>query len=142
MSIWFQSPDLEDVNRYNKATLVEVLEITVTKMEKDHICGAMPVTSKTIQPHQMLHGGASCVLGETLGSIASNLCVDQAKFHAVGQHIEMSHIKAVPLNGHVHSKVTIIHLGSRTHIWDIKIFNENDQLVSSGKLTCAVIKKK
>jgi 1,4-dihydroxy-2-naphthoyl-CoA hydrolase len=99
----------------------------------------MPVDHRTVQPFGILHGGASVVLAETLGSMASFLCIKEAgKQHAVGLEINANHIRSVK-EGFVYGRVTPIHIGRSTHIWDIKITNEENKLVCISRLTVAIV---
>ncbi|OIQ18233.1 MAG: esterase [Bacteriovorax sp. MedPE-SWde] len=140
MSIWANELDLLKINEFNKNTLVSHLDISITKLEDDSIEGTMPVDQRTHQPFGVLHGGASCVLAESLGSIASNLCLDNTKFYAVGLEINANHVRPVR-DGIVRGVAQNIHLGKTTHIWDIKIYNEDDKLVCISRLTMAVVSK-
>ena len=99
----------------------------------------MPVDKRTHQPFGILHGGASVVLVETLGSIASFLCLpDPEKQHAVGLEINANHLRPVK-QGFVYGTVRPIHLGRTTHIWDIRITNEENKLVCISRLTVAIV---
>src|SRR5210317_547523 len=120
MSIWKNRPTIEQLNLLNKNTLAEHLDIVLTEMGENWLSGSMPVDKRTCQPHKRLHGGASCVLAETLGSIAANLTLDYPKEVAVGQSISTNHIKPVT-DGRVTGKASPVHLGKKTHIWQIEI---------------------
>ncbi len=100
----------------------------------------MPVDHRTIQPMGLLHGGASLVLAETLGSVASTLLIDLNTHYCVGLEINANHLKSVR-NGYVTGMATPIHLGKKTHVWDIRIHNEKDELVCISRLTVAIIQK-
>ena len=125
----------------SKNTMVEHLGIEFLELGKNFISAKMPVDHRTHQPMGLLHGGASIVLAETLGSVASSILVDMNKFHCVGLEINANHIKSAR-NGFVTGKATPIHLGKKTHVWDIKITNESDELVCVSRLTVAVIERK
>ena len=125
----------------SKNTMVEHLGIEFLELGKNFISAKMPVDHRTHQPMGLLHGGASIVLAETLGSVASSILVDMNKYHCVGLEINANHIKSAR-NGFVTGKATPIHLGKKTHVWDIKITNGNDELVCVSRLTVAVIEKK
>lgn len=120
--------------------MVAHLGIEYTEVGPDYVCGRMPVDHRTQQPLGILHGGASVVLAETLGSVGANLCIDPAKFYAVGLDINANHIKSAT-SGWVYGKATIVHAGKRTQVWEIKITNEEKQLVCISRLTMAVIEK-
>lgn len=139
--IWHNHLNLKDINDFNKNCMVGDLGIDITSFEKDELHAKMPVTSRVHQPFGILHGGASCVLAESLGSIASNLCIDQEKFYCVGLEINANHVRPVR-EGFVYAVAKNIHLGKTTHIWDIKITDENKKLVCVSRLTMAVVEKK
>ena len=97
----------------------------------------MPVNEKTRQPYGILHGGASCVLAETLGSIGGAFCVDMQTQIVVGLEINANHLRPAK-DGYVIGTARPIHLGRTTHVWDIKITNEKGDLVCISRLTLAV----
>lgn len=125
----------------SKNTMVEHLGIEFLEIGQNFISAKMPVDHRTIQPMGLLHGGASIVLAETLGSVASSILVDINKFHCVGLEINANHIKSAR-NGYVTGKAIPIHIGKKTHVWDIRIINENEDLVCVSRLTVAIIEKK
>ena len=98
----------------------------------------MPVDERTHQPHDILHGGASVALAETLGSVAAGLVVDPDKYRVVGQEINANHVRAVA-QGFVIGTARPIHIGKRSHVWEIRIVDEQDRLVCISRLTIAVI---
>lgn len=100
----------------------------------------MPVDERTKQPYGLLHGGASCVLAETLGSVASALIVDPEKFICVGLEINANHIRSAR-EGYVTGTCTPIHIGASTHVWDIRIHDEKEKLICVSRLTVAVLKR-
>ncbi len=103
MSIWFASPTIDDANRRMQPVLGGHLGIRFTEFGDDFLRGTMPVEPRTHQPMGILHGGASVVLAETLGSVAANYVVDPAKFYCVGQEINANHIRPVRSGaGHRH----------------------------------------
>lgn len=120
--------------------MVEALGIEFLELGKDFISAKMPVDHRTHQPMGLLHGGASVALAETLGSVASTLMVDMNKYNCVGLEINANHLKTAR-NGYVTGKAKPIHLGKKTHVWDIKIRNENNDLVCISRLTVAIIEK-
>lgn len=125
----------------SKNTMVEHLGMEFLELGENYITAKMPVDHRTHQPMGLLHGGASVALAETLGSVASSILLDMNKFHCVGLEINANHIKSAR-NGFVFGKVTPIHLGRKTHVWDIKITNESEELVCVSRLTVAVLEKK
>ncbi|MEQ8361094.1 MAG: hotdog fold thioesterase [Cytophagales bacterium] len=134
-------PSLEELNKINKGNMGEHLDIVYTDIGDDYLEGKMPVDNRTKQPFGLLHGGASVVLAETLGSLASQLSVDDKKQFCVGIEINANHIKGVR-SGYVTGKATSIHIGKKTHVWEIKIKDEQDDLVCISRLTVAVIDKR
>lgn len=132
---------LEIINQMSQNTLVEHLGIEIIELGKDFLIGKMPVDHRTHQPLGMLHGGASVVLAETLGSIAATLTVDPEKQYCVGLDINANHIKSAK-EGFVYGKTTPIHIGKKTQVWEIKITNESEQLVCISRITMAVLDRK
>ncbi len=100
----------------------------------------MPVDQRTKQPYGLLHGGASCALAETIGSVASQLVLDPNKFICVGLEINANHIRSAR-NGYVTGIAKPLHLGGTTHVWDIKIYDDAEQLICISRLTLAILKK-
>lgn len=117
--------------------MVGHLDINITEIGDDFIKGSMPVDHKTHQPMGLLHGGASCVLAETLGSIAASLSIDTDKYFAVGLEINANHIRSVK-SGLVEGIASPLHLGRSTQVWDIKIYSEDKKLVCTSRLTVAI----
>ena len=133
---------LDAIHSLSQNTISQHLGIEFTEVGADYLIARMPVDMRTHQPFGILHGGASVVLAETLGSIASYLCLkDPEKQRAVGLEINANHIRSVK-EGFVYGKVTPIHIGKSTQIWDIKITNEEDKLVCISRLTVAIIDAK
>ena len=133
------SISLDTVQSFSKNTIASHLGIEFTEIGADYIVAKMPVDHRTHQPFGILHGGASVVLAETLGSIASFLCLkDPDNQHAVGLEINANHLRSAK-EGFVYGKVTPIHVGRTTHIWDIKITNEENKLVCISRLTVAIV---
>lgn len=137
--IWKEAINLEQLND-TPEYLGSFLGIQFTDWTEGSLTATMPVNKKTHQPWGVLHGGASVVLAETIGSYASSLIVDLDKYNPVGLEINANHIRPVT-NGIVKGIGTPIHLGRKTHIWDIKIYNEQDKIVCSSRLTVAIIEK-
>lgn len=137
---WFKDYKLADVATLN-INMSKHLGMELTALTSDSIEGRMPVDHRTQQPFGMLHGGASCVLAETLGSIASNMMVDPNMEYAVGLSITANHLKSAK-DGYVRGIAKAAHIGRQTHVWDIEIFNEQNQKVCISRLTTAILKKK
>lgn len=131
---------VETLNKFSKNTMIEHLGIVFTEVGIDYISASMPVDHRHHQPYGLLHGGASVTLAETLGSIAAHACVDTSQFYTVGLEINANHIRAVR-SGVVTGTARAIHVGRSTHVWEIKIVNEQDQLTCVSRITMAVISK-
>lgn len=114
--------------------------IEFTELGPDFVKATMPVDHRTLQPFGLLHGGAGCVLAETLGSVASMLVIDPEKRSCLGIEINANHVRSAR-NGRVTGIVKPIHLGASTHVWDIRISDERNKLISISRLTVAVLKK-
>lgn len=123
----------------SEGTIAGHIGIVFTEVGEDYLVAKMPVDSRTMQPMRLLHGGASVVLAETLGSVASYLCLqDPEKQRAVGLEINANHVRAAH-NGDVFGKVTPLHLGRTTHIWEIRIATAEGKLVCISRLTVAIL---
>jgi len=131
---------LETLNKLSKNTMAGFLDISFTEIGDDYIKATMPVNSKTHQPYGLLHGGASAVLAETVGSTASMLCIDTEKQICVGIEINCNHIRGKK-DGIVTASVQQLHIGATTHVWDIKIRDEKEKLICVSRLTVAILKK-
>lgn len=141
MKIWKQEFTLEGLNNMSMNTLVENFDIKFVEYGDDYLVAEMPVTHKNVQPMRILHGGASVALAETVGSIASVLCLkDPMTNQAVGLDINANHLRSVPEGGKVRAKVTPIHLGRKTHVWHIDITNEANKSVCVSRLTMMIRK--
>ena len=138
MAIWFDNYKLENIRIMEKGTMMEHLEMEATELGEDFVRGKLKVTAKVLQPMGLLHGGASVALAESLGSIGANLVVDPSKFHCVGLDINANHLRGVR-DGYVYGEARPIHLGKTTHVWEIKLTNEEGKLVCISRLTMAVI---
>lgn len=139
MPIWFDpSITPEQVRPLARQTMVEHLGIEFTEIGEDHLKARMPVDHRTRQPYGLLHGGASVTLAETLGSMASALVIDRQRHYCVGLEINANHIRAAR-EGFVTGVARPLHLGKTTHVWDIRIFDEQDRLVCVSRLTVAII---
>jgi 1,4-dihydroxy-2-naphthoyl-CoA hydrolase len=131
----------EIINNISVNTMAEFLEIKFTEIGPDFLKATMPVGPKTHQPYGLLHGGASAVLAETAGSVASWMVIDTEHQICVGIEINCNHVRAKK-NGIVTATVTPLHIGTTTHVWDIKIHNEQEKLICVSRLTVAIRSKK
>lgn len=142
MSIWFKKDlSIENFNHLGKDTMGDYIGIEWTELGDNYLKATMQVDHRTKQPYGLLHGGASCVLAETIGSVASAMVVDHSKFLCVGLEINANHVRGVK-EGYVTGIASPLHLGSSTHVWDIKIYDEKEKLVCVSRLTVAVILRK
>ena len=142
MAIWFdKNVSLESLKTFGKGTMTEHLGVEWVELGMDFFKAKMPVDHRTIQPYGLLHGGASCVLAETIGSVASHLVIDPSVFYCVGIEINANHIRSAK-EGFVYGTCSPLHIGSSTHVWDIRITNEEEKLICISRLTVAIMKKK
>jgi 1,4-dihydroxy-2-naphthoyl-CoA hydrolase len=140
MSIWHIKPDLHRLNQAPHPHMGTFLDIEFTDIGDNHLTARMPVNEKTRQPYGILHGGASVVLAETVGSVASYLVVDHGKFLTVGQEINANHLRAVR-EGFVTATCTPLHIGGGSHVWDIRLKDDQGRLTCVSRLTVAVLSK-
>ena len=142
MSIWYNKElTLDAMRPLDANTMSEHLGIEWTEIGDNFVKAKMPVDNRTKQPYGLLHGGASCVLAETIASMASAMVVDHTKFACVGLEINANHVRSAR-EGYVTGIATPLHLGANTHVWDIKIYDELEKLVCVSRLTVAVIPRK
>ena len=141
MSLFNPGITVESLNQISANTLVSHLGIEFTSFGDDFIEAKMPVDARTQQPLGLLHGGASVTLAETLGSVAATCCINRDTQYCVGLDINANHIKSVK-TGYVFGTTKPIHIGKRTHVWEIKIANEQKELICISRITMAVIDKR
>ncbi len=140
--IWFKKEfSLQKLQAMSAGTMGEHIGIEFTEIGDDYLKATMPVDHRTRQPYGLLHGGASAALAETLGSVASSLVLDTNVFICVGLEINANHIRSAR-QGLVTGIAAPIHLGSSTHVWDIKIYDNRERLVCISRLTVAILKGK
>jgi 1,4-dihydroxy-2-naphthoyl-CoA hydrolase len=141
MSIWFdKNINIEKIKDFGKDTMAHFLGMEWTEIGNDFLEMSLPVNEKTRQPYGLLHGGASCVLAETVGSVASALVIDKEQFYCVGLEINANHVRGVK-EGFIKGRCTPLHLGRRTHVWDIRITDADKKLVCVSRLTVAILPK-
>ena len=131
---------LQQLNAIVPNTLLETLQISYTDVGEDYLTAKMPVNSKVYQPQGILHGGATVALAETVGSTASHLFIDTSKFAVKGLEISANHLKS-KVSGEVFATARPIHKGRTTHLWEIRVEDEDGSLISLCKLTTIVLKK-
>ena len=141
---WYKSYTLEELNELRACNMAQHIGISLIEIGDSYLCGTMPVDHRTAQPFGILHGGASCVLSETLGSIAAWMCVDPDKQAAVGIEINATHIQsAYNGKGEVIGRCEPIHIGKSTHVWQTDITHkETGKRICLSRLTVAIIDKK
>ncbi|MBW8684858.1 hotdog fold thioesterase [Chitinophaga rhizophila] len=132
---------LDQLNESGINTLSGHLGMEFTEIGPDYLRMIMPVNERTKQPYGLLHGGASAALAETVGSVASTLIIDPKKQICVGLDINANHVKGVT-EGYVHAIAKPLHIGSTTHVWDIRICDDDNKLVCISRLTVAVRDRK
>lgn len=138
-AIWFKDYKIDYLEGLRNANMGEHIGIKFLEIGPDFIKGRMPVDKRTTQPFGILHGGASCVLAETLGSVAGWMTIDPDKFRAVGLEINVNHIRAVT-QGNVIGTCTPLHTGRRTQVWQTDIIEEaTGKRVAISRLTLAII---
>lgn len=136
--IWPKEYQVEDLNNRPKGHIGEVLGIEFLEIGDDFLSARMPVNEKTHQPYGILHGGASVVLAETLGSVASNLIVNSEKYIAVGLEVNANHLRPVK-SGFVKGICKPIHIGGKTHVWDIRLYDDRGKMNCISRLTVAIV---
>lgn len=140
MSIWKFPPSLEAVQKLSAKVMGGHIGLEITEIGEDYIRGTLPVDHRTVQPWGRLHGGASVVLAEELGSTGANLCLDPDKAFAVGLDINANHLRGVT-GGIVTGTARAVHIGRSTQVWEIRIEDEQGQLACISRLTMAVVNK-
>ncbi len=136
--IWFRDVPLAALQERQAGTLGAFLGIVFTAIEDDALEATMPVEARTRQPVGIMHGGASAALAEGLASTASNLCLDLERQYAVGQSLEIHHLRPVR-EGLVRARTTPLHLGRRTHLWTVAIVDAEGRRVSDARLATVVL---
>lgn len=142
MVIWHNKQlSLASFEGLGKNTMGEHIGIRFSEVGDNYLKATMPVDDRTKQPYGLLHGGASVALAETLGSVGAAMVIDPEQFICVGQEINANHLRGVR-SGLVTGITTPIHIGSSSHVWEIKIYDEAEKLVCISRLTVAILKKR
>ncbi len=131
---------LRQANKECKGNLMETLQIEFIDAGDDYIIAKMPVNKRVHQPDGVLHGGATAALAETVGSFAAHIFLDTDTYFVRGIDLSAQHIKSVK-EGFVYAKAKCIHSGRTTQVFDIKVTNDNNDLVSLCKLTTITLPK-
>ena len=140
--LWKQDRDVEQLQQTMQGTLLEHLGLTIEGIGDDWISVRMPVDKRTIQPYGILHGGASVALAESLGSLASVLCIEDPATHTpVGVEINANHLRPVPEGRYVIGTLSPIRIGRRMHVWNIEIRDPDDRLVCVSRLTIMIVER-
>ncbi|MEL7222456.1 MAG: hotdog fold thioesterase [Bacteroidota bacterium] len=138
--IWTRTPILEELNKTGENGLPQHLGITFTEVGDDYLKATMPVDHRTVQPMRLLHGGASVVLAETLGSVAGVMCLPQPdKQTVVGVEINANHMNSAKEGELVTGIVRPLKVGKRIHVWEIKIYRSDEKLICVSRITIAVV---
>jgi len=135
--LWSKPYTLDDV-RFDVPCLQNHIGIEFIEVGADFLRARMPVDDRTVQPFGVLHGGASVALAETLGSVAASLVIDRTKQHAVGQEINANHVRAGG-KGFVIGTARPAHIGRRSHVWEIRITDEQERLVCISRITMYIL---
>lgn len=139
--IWFKPYTIDYLEGLRNANMAKHIGLSFTEVGPDFLCARMPVDERTTQPFGILHGGASCVLSESLGSVAAWMTIDPEAFRAVGIEINANHIRAVT-QGHVIGRCSPMHVGKRTQVWQTDITEEaTGKRVCISRLTVAVVEQ-
>lgn len=138
MSLWHDNPDLDALNAMQKNTIGELLDIRFEAFDDQSLTASMVVDHRTHQPYGLLHGGASVVLAETVGSSASYLVIDPAKYFCVGLEINANHLRGLR-TGRVTAVAHPVHIGRTTHVWDIRLTSDEGKASCISRLTVAVV---
>ncbi len=138
MSLWRTQPNIEQLNAIQKNTIGELLDIRFERFDDESLTASMVVDHRTHQPYGLLHGGASVVLAESVGSMAAYLCIDPSKFYCVGLEINANHLRGVR-SGRVTAVARAIHIGRTTQVWDIRLSSEDGKANCVSRLTMAVV---
>ena len=141
MSIWKIKPSLEAVQKMSAQAMGGHIGMQIIEIGEDYVRGTLPIDRRTVQPWGRLHGGASVVLAEELGSTGANLCLDPNEAFAVGLDINANHLRGVT-SGIVTGTARPIHIGRTTQVWEIRIEDDQGQLVCISRLTMAVVSHK
>lgn len=139
--IWTKQYELAEINTIFDRYMTQNIGIKATDILEDGLVAIMPITDKVRQPFGILHGGASVVLAESVGSVASNLCIDTDKWMGVGLEINANHLRSVK-EGFVKAVCTAIRIGRTTHVWDIKIYDQEEKIVCISRHTVAIVEKR
>tara|TARA_B110000503_G_C7119395_1_gene401797 strand:- start:10 stop:444 length:435 start_codon:yes stop_codon:yes gene_type:complete len=140
-SIWHHTPNPSLMDKMSEGTIDQHLGIKITEVGDDYLIGTMPADSRTFQPYGIVHGGANVVLAETLGSMSGAHVIDSEHYLCMGQEVSATHLRPVS-SGLVTGTARPIHLGRRSHVWEIRLTNDQGKLSCIAKLILAIVPKK
>lgn len=140
MNVISKDSDLKDINDINKGTMMETLGIEYLEVREGFVFARMFVKQELSQPYGMLHGGASMALAESIGGVGSAYYVGMKDYIIRGMQMSTNHVKAAKVGTYVYATATIIHKGRQTHVWNIDIKNEDEEIVSTCRLTNFIMK--
>ena len=140
LAIWHQRPDPSLMDQMSEGTIDHHLGIKMIDVGDDYLTGTMPADSRTFQPYGIVHGGANVVLAETLGSMAGAHVIDTEHYLCMGQEVSATHLRPVS-SGLVTGTARPIHLGKRSHVWEIRLTNDQGKLSCIAKLILAIVAK-
>lgn len=132
---------LEEIKKLNEGTMMETLGIEYIDVKEGYVCARMMVRPDLSQPYGMLHGGASMALAESIGGVGSAFYLGIDNYIIRGMQMSANHVKAAKVGTYVYATATIIHKGRQTHVWNIDIKNEDEELVSTCRLTNFILVK-
>lgn len=135
---WFAPVDLEQLNTVNERDMMSRLGLVYTDVSDDAIEAEFEIDARTRQPFGLLHGGISCAVSESMGSIAANMCIDRTRFVCVGIEINASHLRGAS-SGKVRARCTPVRVGRTTHVWQTDLYDENNRHLCVSRLTVAVV---
>lgn len=139
--IWFKDYTIDKVaNLITDDNILDHLGLEFIEVGNNYLKARLPVDKRTHQIHGILHGGATCVLAETVGSFASLMIIDLDKKYAVGSVITVNHLRPVK-DGYITATCKPIHTGRSKHVWDILVHSDAGKLIAKCELTCAVTDK-
>jgi 1,4-dihydroxy-2-naphthoyl-CoA hydrolase len=142
MSVWFKKDwNIEKLNKFASNTMNELIGIQFIEVGENYLKARMPVDNRTRQAYGLLHGGASATLAETVGSVASVMTVDPDLYYCVGVEINANHLRSVK-EGFVVATAVPLHIGLSSHVWEIKIVDQNEKLICASRLTVYVKRRK
>jgi len=139
--IWFKDYTIAEItNLITNDNILDHLGLEFVEVGESYLKARLPVDKRTHQIHGILHGGATCVLAETVGSFASLMMIDLEEKYAVGSMINVNHLRPVT-SGYIIATCTPVHTGRSKHVWDIMVHSDEGKLIAKCELTCAVTDK-